>query len=136
MIDRIGKLAMVETDNINSIPIHLFRKLDNESWNTDRIVKYINNNNHPVQLISLVDDKGAVKGVLWYVSNYIEDSIDVLVLSIDKEYQFNSSIKDALDYVRKKMRENNLSSVKIRTDRPDGFSKYGFKTVGYIMETK
>ncbi len=135
-MNKIGKLKVVEIDDINLVPRYLFDQIDSREWDTDKIVKFVNETGTPDGLNVLVNEDGDIKGVLWLRFNFIEECIDILAFAIDKKYQFNGVIADGFKFVRRLQKQNNLHSIKMRTNRPKALSRYGFNTISYVMEVR
>lgn len=83
----------------------LFEQVKGRSWSVDRLYKYAPSifSNPSTWAWKLVDGNEAVRGVLWIVIDVLSEKINVIVFSVDKEYE-DGSIEGArkfLDSFRK-----------------------------------
>lgn len=110
------------------IPKELFEQVKDVEFNIDLLYQY------PSKFISglntrfyvLTDDKDKIKGILWAYLNLLTESIDVHILSIDKEYQFGNAIEKTLEFVRSWQGENESVKIQIITSRPQAYERAGF----------
>ena len=107
----------------------LFEQIKDVDFNIDLLYQY------PSKFIGgintmfylLVEENEKIKGILWAYLNILTESIDVHVLSIDKEYQDGSALKKTLEFIRGWMGKNENLKVKIITKRPQVYRRNGWK---------
>ncbi len=132
---KIGPLKVVKINDINLVPRYLLDQVKGRQWQTDQLIPYLDKATN-LNLYVLVDGKSIIKGVLLFQPNYIENNIEVIILSVDRQYQFNGIIPNTLEFLRKAKEHYKLKTIKIRTNRPNAFEKHGFRILDFIMEVK
>lgn len=110
------------------IPRELFEQVKDIEFNIDLLYKmpskFISNIN--TRFYVLTNDEDKIKGILWAYINVLTESIDVHILSVDKEYQFGDAIEKTLEFVRSWQGENENLKIQIITSRPHAYEKSGF----------
>ncbi len=136
--NKIGNLKVVRINDINLVPRYLLDQVRGREWETDKVVPYLSRAllAGGLNLCVLIDKENVIKGVLLFQPNYLENNIEILILSVDREYQFNGVLPDALKFMRGVKEGYKLKSIKIRTKRPNAFEKLGLKISGFTMEIK
>ncbi len=91
------------------IPPYLFKQVEGRSWSVERLYTFA-----PMFLTAdtnrfwvLVNDEQVMKGVLWVVMDLLSEKLNVIVFSVDKEYQGPDILKSVLDFLRKFIKEFN-----------------------------
>ena len=117
----------------HNIPRYLFEQVKDRSFDIDRLYRLSERLlSDPTQLFYvLVDEDKKIKGIFWAGANVLENSIDVILLSIDKEYQFSDVIKKTLDFIDTFQKN---ATVKILASRTAAYEKAGFKKTKILME--
>jgi hypothetical protein len=110
------------------IPRELFEQVKDVEFNIDFLYRapssFIGNVN--TRFYVLTDDEDKIKGILWAYINLLTESIDVHILSIDKEYQFSDAIEKTLEFIKSWQGENENLKIRIITARPHAYEKLGF----------
>lgn len=124
------------------VPREYIEQLRDKDWTTDRffvILPFLMAN--PLNVIGVfVDAENITKGFLWVCINPLAERLEVVILSIDKEYMNTGAIEYAYELV-KAMPENVLikkqlkatginlkDKIFIATKRPKTYEKkYGWK---------
>lgn len=123
------------------IPKELFEQIKDVNFNIDLLYQY------PSRFISgiyqrfyvLVDDDDKIKGILWAYINILTETIQVHILSIDKEYQRKSMIddsdalKETVKFIRSWQGENENLKITGITTRPHACRKNGWKKSKYVL---
>lgn len=103
------KFVKFEASDLFEVPEYLFEQVPGKSWTVKRLYKFaptfLINSSH--RFWTLVDDKGLVKGVLWVVIDLLSQKLNVIVFSVDKEYQGRSALKGARDFLRQFIKDFN-----------------------------
>lgn len=111
------------------IPRELFEQVKDVEFNIDLLYevpsRFINNVN--TRFYVLTDDGDVIKGILWAYINLLTEKIQVNILSIDKEYQFNDALEKTLEFVRSWQGENENLKIECITTRPHSYEKNGWK---------
>ena len=115
------------------IPPYLFKQIKDRSFDIDRLYRLSERLlSDPTQLFYVLTDKEKqIKGIFWASANIINNTIDVAVLSIDKQYQFDNAIKKTLDFIDTFQKN---ATIRISTTRTAKYQKAGFKKTKTIME--
>ena len=110
------------------IPRELFEQVKDVEFNINLLYQtpssFIGNVN--TRFYVLTDDEDKIKGILWACINILTRKIQVNILSIDKEYQFDDAIEKTLEFVRSWQGENENLKIQIITSRPHAYEKSGF----------
>lgn len=122
----------------NKIPRGLFDQIKDIDFNVDLLYrmpeKFISGFNTRFYVLADKDDE--VKGILWAFINILTESIDVQVLSVDKQYQWSNALNKTLEFIKSWQGENESLKVKCITTRPQAYKKAGWKESRQkIMET-
>ena len=117
------------------IPKYLFEQVRDRSFDIDRLMRFSDRLlADPAQLFYvLIDDEKKIKGIFWAALNALNNCIDVVLLSIDKEYQFGDAIKKTLEFIDTFQKD---ATVRIITTRAAAYEKAGFKKIKTVMEIK
>lgn len=110
------------------IPRELFEQVKDVEFDIEILYQY------PSKFISgvntrfyvLTDDEDVIKGILWAYLNLLTESIDVHILSIDKEYQIGNAIKKTLEFIRSWQGEDENLKIRIISTRPRPYERAGF----------
>ena len=115
------------------IPPYLFKQIKDRSFDIDRLYRLSERLlSDPTQLFYvLIDDEKQIKGIFWASANIINNTIDVAVLSIDKQYQFDNAIKKTLDFIDTFQKN---ATVRVISSRTAAYEKAGFKKTKTMME--
>lgn len=115
------------------IPKYLFEQIKDRSFDIDRLYRLSDKIiSDLMQLFYvLVDDESKIKGVFWASANIIHNSIDVTVLSIDKEYQFSDAIKRTVEFIDTFQKD---ATIRILVAKTAAYEKAGFKKKEILME--
>lgn len=110
------------------IPKELFEQVKDIEFNIDLLYKapsrFIGNVN--TRFYVLTDDEDVINGILWTYINLLTESIDVHILSIDKEYQFSDAIEKTLEFIKSWQGKNERLKIQIITARPHAYERAGF----------
>lgn len=110
------------------IPRELFEQVKDIEFNIDLLYqapsRFIGNAN--TRFYVLTDDEDVIKGILWAYINILTESIDVHILSIDKEFQFGDAIEKTLEFIRSWQGKDEKLKIQIITARPHAYEKAGF----------
>ena len=128
-------IKITSPDIFRLIPKHLFEQIGGRSWQVDRLLKM-----NPLSLISgcnyfwvLVNNDSEVKGILWAVIDVLSEKLNVIAFEIDEEYQCESDIEMALQFLRSAIKEFNLldsgtvlkDKINWVTNDPEKFKQFG-----------
>lgn len=119
------------------IPKELFEQVKDIEFNIDLLYQAPSRfiSNLSTRFYVLTDDEDVIKGILWAYINLLTESIDVHILSIDKEYQFGNAIEKTLKFIKNWQGENENLKIQIMTSRPHAYEKAGFvKSKQILME--
>lgn len=117
------------------IPRYLFEQVKDHTFNIDKIYQlahtFIGN---PATMFYALADKEAVeqgkapvKGILWANINVLTETINVNILSVDKEYQFSDALEKTLEFIKSWQGENENLKIQMITTRPHAYKKIGFQ---------
>ncbi len=117
----------------HNIPRYLFEQVKDRSFDIDRLYRLSERLlSDPTQLFYvLIDEDKKIKGVFWASANVLDNSIDVVLLSIDKEYQFSDAIEKTLEFIDTFQKN---ATVRILVSRTAAYEKAGFKKVKTLLE--
>lgn len=136
-------VRLMDASYIHIIPKHLFEQVEGRSWSVDRFYKYA-----PAILSSgtncfwaLVDEDNSIKGILWVVIDILSQKLNVIVFSVDKEYQHESDLEMARDFLRQYIEDFNKTENGITlketinwvTTDPDKFDDIGGRLPKTVM---
>lgn len=124
-------------DLMRFIPRELFSQVKDHTFNIDKIYELAPTfiKNPLVRFYALVDEDSKVKGILWAYVNLLNEKIQVNILSVDKEYQFDNALEKTLEFIRSWQGEDENLKIQIMTTRPHPYEKLGFaKSKQIIME--
>ena len=133
------RLSIEKPEQVNSmlmlfdrIPRELFEQVKDNSFDIDKIYKFAQSilSNPMNQFYVLVHDK-KIKGIFWAAANVLCDLIDVHILSIDKEYQFDDAIAGTLKFINTFQED---AKVRIVASRTAKYEKAGFEKTKTVME--
>ncbi len=123
------------------IPRELFEQIKDIEFNIDLLYqmpsKFIGGANNMFYV--LVDDEDLIKGIMWCYVNVLTESVNVHILSIDKDYQRDSMIdesdalKETVKFIREMMGENENLKITAITSRPHACQKSGWKTTKRVV---
>ena len=110
------------------IPKELFEQIKDIEFNINLLYqapsKFISGAN--TRFYVLVDEEDKIRGVLWAFVNVLAESIQVQILSVDKEYQFGDALKTTLEFIKSWMGENEKLKIQCVTTRPHAYQKNGW----------
>ena len=120
----------------------LFEQVKGRSWSVDRLYKYSPSiaMNPFARIWKLVDENKAVKGVLWIMIDVLSQKINVIVFSVDKEYE-DGSIEGARKFLESFRVSFNAGEDDIElkekinwvTNKPEQFEEFGGKQPETIL---
>ena len=119
------------------IPRELFEQVKDVEFNVDLLYQYPSKfiGGINTRFYMLVDEDDKIKGLLWAFVNLLTESIDVQVLSIEKEYQFGDALKETEKFIRSWLGENENLKIQIITTRPHAYQRNGWtKSKQVLME--
>ncbi len=119
-----------------TIPRELFEQVKDDDLDIDKLYQLSQSllSNSMVQFYILVDKDNKIKGVLWGFANVLFNSIDIVLLSVDKEYQFDDAIEETLKFIKSWQED---AKIRIVTTRTSAYEKAGFEiSKKTIMEVK
>lgn len=118
----------------NSIPRELFEQVKDVDFDIEKVFQLSSKilANPTILFYILIDSEDKIKGIFWAEANILSGSIDVFILSIDKEYQFGDAIKETLKFIQDEIQEN--AKVRMITTRVAKYENTGFKEIGTLME--
>ncbi len=118
------------------IPEYLFEQAKDSPFDTDRLNRLSDTLiANPTQLFYvLIDEEKQIKGIFWAKANVFCNCIDVILLSVDKEYQFGDAIKKTLEFIDGNIQKD--STVRIIASRTAAYEKAGFKKTKTMLEIK
>lgn len=129
-------LKFVYINDLSLIPRYLVDQVKGRDWTTDAFYdneKIIVNN--PFGVLGAFVDKELVKGFLWASVSPLDMNINVHALSVDKEFQGKTILKEAANIMRKIRDQLGLKKIRFITSRPNAMESAGFKrTNRTIME--
>jgi len=111
------------------VPRRLFEQVKGHTFNIDKIYEYadaflVNPSN---RIYALVDNKSKTRGILWAYVNLLTETIQVSILSIDKEFQFDNALEKTLEFIKSWMGEDKKLKIECITARPGAYEKAGWK---------
>ncbi len=117
----------------HNIPKQLFEQVKDRSFDIDRLYRLSERLlSDPTQLFYvLIDEDKKIKGVFWAGANVLENAIDIVLLSIDKEYQFGDALKQTLKFVNTFQKN---ATIRILAARTAAYEKAGFKKTKTMVE--
>jgi len=130
-------------DDFNLIPKYLFEQIEGRSWSVERLCKFA-----PTLLVNdasrvwkLVNGEQETKGVLWAVIDILSEKLNVIIFSVDEEYQSNGSLKNTRDFLRQFIKDFNKIDGELKlkekinwiTARPEMFDEIGGQRPKTIM---
>jgi hypothetical protein len=134
--DKVDGLKFIRIYDLKLIPKYLFEQVKPQNFDLNELYAMAPNyESDPLTLLYVLADEGhKIKGFLWCHINTILKTIDVEVLTVDKEYQDRGQIilkaKDFMTPVKEKI---GYKAFRIITKRPKAFSRAGFKQTGEVI---
>jgi hypothetical protein len=134
--DKIESLKFIRIYDLKLIPKYLFEQVKPQNFDLNEVYAMAPNfETSPLMLLyALADEEHKIKGFLWGYINSILKTIDVDLLTVDKEYQDNGQImlevKKLLSPIKEKI---GYRAFRIITQRPRALSRFGFKKTGEII---
>ncbi len=130
------KFIWISDPNVIAVtPKYLLEQVEGRSWNVERLCKFA-----PLLLANdanyfwvLVDDDQITKGILWVVIDVLSEKLNVIVFSVDEEYQGAGHLESVRDFLRQFIKDYNKreGEVKLKekinwvTARPEIFNEMG-----------
>jgi hypothetical protein len=124
-------VRLTQPEQFSLVPRMLFEQVKGAEFKIDRLYQF-----GPMLLASPLTffyvlaekeqlEKGTapVKGLLWAEINPLNENLVVHTFSVDKEYQGNGTLNDALDFVRTIQEKENLQKIQIITVHPKVYEK-------------
>ena len=121
------------------IPAYLFEQVKDYDFSIKQLLKLGASvcSNPLTYLYVLTDEARLIKGVLWSSVDYVDEMLDVYLLSVDKAYQGEETLPAVLAFMRdlqEKERPKLLKGwgieikdkIRWTTPRPKAFEKAGF----------
>ncbi len=123
------------------IPRELFEQVKDIEFDIDLLYQYPSKFIGGINMMFyvLVDDDDKIKGVLWFSVNILMQTVQVQILSIDKEYQRESmvddsdALKETVKYIRKWMNGNSDYKIIGITTRPYACQKNGWRLSKHVL---
>ncbi|KKK48430.1 hypothetical protein LCGC14_3145210, partial [marine sediment metagenome] len=111
------------------IPHELFEQVKDIEFNIDLLYQYPSKfiGGMNTRFYVLVDEDDKIKGVLWAFINILMETIQVKVLSIDKEYQNGEALEATLDFIKSWQADNENLKIQCVTKRPNAYRRAGWK---------
>ena len=111
------------------IPHELFEQIKDVEFNIDLLYQYPSKfiGGMNTRFYVLVDEDDKIKGVLWAFINILMETIQVQVLSIDKDYQNGEALKATLEFVKSWQGDNEDLKIQWVTQRPNAYRRAGWK---------
>jgi hypothetical protein len=133
-------IRITNKDELSLVPIYLFEQVKGRSWDVDRLLQMDILASEAIFFWGLINNKNEVKGFLWITLDYLSEKINVIAFEVDNEYQSETDIQMALEFLRNNIKSFNAISQDIKlkekinwlTNDPDKFKPYG----GYIPGTR
>ena len=117
------------------IPKELFEQVKGIEFNIELLYqfpsRFINNLN--TKFYVLTDDEDKIKGILWAYVNVLTEKIQVQILSIDKEYQFDTAIEKTLEFIKSWQGNDDNLKIETITTEPHTYEKAGWKSSKQII---
>jgi len=141
--DDLTFVRVIDPNIFALIPQYLFEQVEGRSWSVERLYKFA-----PLFLTNdsncfwVLENKEKVKkGVLWVVIDVLSEKLNVIVFSVDEEYQDTNYLKSARDFLRQFIKDFNgiEGEIKIKetinwvTSRPELFDEIGGRRPKTIM---
>jgi len=100
--DELKFVRIVNIAVFARIPRYLFEQIEGRSWGVERLYAFapLFLDNDANYFWVLVDDEQVIKGVLWAVIDVLSQKLNVIVFTVDKQYQDSFNLKNALDFLR------------------------------------
>lgn len=124
------KLSIIPIPDARLIPKYLLEQVKDRKWTPEEWYE------HQIKLhgiesnlvLSIIDKKHQVKGLIWLTIDGFEKHIHINTLSVDKEYQKKSKlINFVAKYIRELGKALKIETVLWTTRRPKALERYGFK---------
>lgn len=118
------------------IPKELFEQVKDLDFNIDLLYKVPSKfvNNAVTRFYVLTDSEDVIKGILWFYVNVLTEKIQVNILSVDKEYQFDNALEKTLEFIRS---QDSKLKIECITTHPRIYERNGWKQSNRkIMEIK
>lgn len=111
------------------VPRKLFEQVKERTFNIDKIYELSDTfiTNPALRLYAMVDENSKTRGILWAYVNFLTETIQVNLLSIDKEYQFDNALEKTLEFIKSWMGEDENLKIECITTRPHAYEKTGWK---------
>lgn len=135
-INELQFVRMVVPDLFEYIPRYLIERVEDRSWSVDRLYKFgpmfVSS---PLNHFWLLKETGnAIKGVLFTVIDVLSEKLNVIIFSVDEEYQAVGNLEIVLDFLRQFIKNfNKTKDVEIKlkekinwvTAQPGTFDEVG-----------
>ncbi len=123
----------IRITDLERIPRYLFEQVKDRSWSIERFYRLLPSflavESHRFWA---VENNGEVVGVLWAVIDVLSEKLNVIVYSVNKDYQ--NSLGVALEFLRKTARELKLKQkINWVTAEPEKIKEIGGQIPGTIM---
>jgi len=128
-------LKFIPINDLNLIPRYLVDQIKDKDCPTERFYKMapvITGN--PLGILGVFcDNESQVKGFMWATISPLSEALHCHLLSVDKEYQRSTILKEATGILKKVQKINNCSKITFNTSRPKAFEKAGYKCSKHRM---
>lgn len=128
-------LKFIPINDLNLIPRYLVDQIRDKECTTERFYEMaavITSN--PLGILGVFCDRDSeVKGFMWASINPISANLHCHLLSIDKEYQRLTIIKETTGILKKIQKLNKCKKIVFQTSRPKAMEKAGFKRSRHCM---
>ena len=127
------------------IPAKLFEQVKGYDFSPEQLAKYGASvmTTPGTYLFVLVDERHVMHGVLWTRIDFVDQTLDVFLLSVQKAYQGDSVLPAVLKFLRELQAQERPKLAKVgvelkkkirwSTTRPKAYEKVGFKRSKLVM---
>lgn len=111
------------------IPRRLFEQVKEHTFNIDKVYQLAPTfiKNPLTRFYVLADQESVIKGILWAYVNLLSERIQVSILSIDKEYQFDNALEKTLEFIKSWQGKDENLTIEIITSRSHAYERNGWK---------
>lgn len=128
-------LKFIPINDLNLIPRYLVDQIKDKDFTTEHFYKMapiITSN--PLGVLGVFSDKESrVKGFMWATISPLSEDLNCHLLSVDKEYQQSTILKEAAGILKKIQNINKCGKIIFTTTRPKAFEKAGYKYNKHTM---
>ncbi len=136
---KVRELRFIPTFDFQLIPRYLFEQIKTEGgWNIDRLYNYGQEvaKNPCTILFSMVDSDFHIKGFVWAALNPLRETIGVLAVSVDKEYQDRGEpLRYVGEFLNQIKEATGFKLIEWVTSKPHAFERLGAKRTKQVVMT-